>query len=81
MVKQLEEEDGYLYQQVAVFQIIEEFGEDFTYINRNGNLGIRPDVLNAFRDLTADNVVWIQRDRAWRKREEFDAPGKRKADW
>jgi hypothetical protein len=40
MLKQLEEE-RYLYQEKVVFDIEDEFGEEFTYINDNGNLSSR----------------------------------------
>ena len=49
MAKQLE--DGtYLYQNVVVYSIAAEFGDQFTYYNENGNPAIRKDVLAAFRN-------------------------------
>jgi hypothetical protein len=54
---------NYLYQEEAVYEIHEKFGEDFTYDNDNGNLAIRRDVLAAFRRLSGDGVVWDRSER------------------
>lgn len=76
MVEQMA--DGiYMYQQSIVYRIREQFGEEFTVLNRkNGHFGIRPDVLAAFSKLTPD-VVWSRGSQYWRKRTEQDEPGKR----
>ena len=66
----------YLYQEVVVYQIIERFGEQFTYINENGNPAINREVLTAFRKLTERTVVWERGDRVWRFREDDDEPGR-----
>ena len=52
------------------------FGDDFVYINENGNLAIEKKVLNVFRKLTDDSVVWSRGERMWRLREENDEPGR-----
>jgi hypothetical protein len=66
----------YLYQETCAYQIIDEFGEEFTYDNKNYNKAIRKDVLVEFLKLTFKTVVWCRGDRYWRLREEFDEPGR-----
>lgn len=75
MVKQVET-GGLLYQDTVVYEIASTFGDEFTYLNDNGNLAIRKDVLEAFRKLTKNTVVWEHDSRAWRKREPYDSPGR-----
>lgn len=74
------ERDGWLEQEVAVTEILDRFGEEFTYTNENGNLAIDRVVLKEFRKLTKDSAVWVRSDRAWRRREEDDVPGVRLVD-
>jgi hypothetical protein len=74
MVEQLKEQ-AYLYQQAIAYQIDERFGEGFTSINANGNASINADVLAEFNKLTPD-VVWVRRDRMWRRREDYDRLGR-----
>ncbi len=75
MVEELERVE-YLYQSSVVYEIHERFGEGFTYTNQNGNLAITTGVLAAFNALTGDSVVWERGQRLWRKRAEYDAPGR-----
>ena len=70
------EQAGDLYQDDAVSQISDQFGDQFTHENENGNLGIAKPVLAAFRKLTGDEVVWERGERRWRKREASDDPGR-----
>jgi hypothetical protein len=65
-----------LYQEAAAYQILDRFGEEFTYFNANGNIAISKPVLAAFNNLTGDDVVWSRSARFWRKREEHDLPGR-----
>lgn len=67
---------GVLYQQEAVYDICERFGESFSYINTNGNQAIDKSVLDEFRKLSTDTVVWIRSERAWRLRADFDETGR-----
>ncbi len=75
MLAQLDEQK-YLYQEVVVNQIAQKFGEEFTYINENGNMAINQTVLKEFNKVTGHNVVWERYERAWRKRESYDSPGR-----
>jgi len=70
------ERDGYLYQESAVYDIAEMFGQQFVYENENGNLAIEKTVLAAFRRLSEETVVWERGQRVWRKRESCDLPGR-----
>lgn len=73
--------EGILSQQQAAYEIIGQFGEEFTYLNEKGNLAIRRDVLRQFRSMTEDSVVWNRGQRMWRTREAYDDPGRRTTDW
>jgi hypothetical protein len=77
MVKQLGH--GYLYQHVVAFQIKSEFGDEFVYWNENHNLAISRPVLQAFRKLTGDTVVWERGQRCWRERRSYDPPNSRQS--
>lgn len=66
-----------LYQEDAAFRIMAKFGKEFVYDNENGNPAINRDVLNLFRKLTAETVVWERGTRLWRKRAKLDEPGRR----
>lgn len=49
--------DQTLHQDEAAFEIQDRFGEEFVYINANGNLAIKKEVLKAFEVLTRGRVV------------------------
>ena len=68
--------DGFLDQQDAVDAIERGFGEEFVYQNDSGGWSIRRNVLQAFRTLTEDTVVWDTSDKAWRTRCDDDGPGR-----
>jgi hypothetical protein len=76
MVAKLER-DEFLRQEEVVYEIAARFGDEFTYINQNGNLAIDRRVLAAFRNTTVGTVVWERRERMWRKRDEADEIGRR----
>lgn len=71
------EQDKRLYQADAVREIAERFGDEFTYLNDNGNPAIDKRILRAFRKVSGDTVVWERWDFSWRKRETGDAPGRK----
>jgi hypothetical protein len=70
------DEEGCLYQADAVAEIAERFGQEFTDVNDRGNRVIGEPVLEAFRGITDDTVVWDRGERCWRKREADDPPGR-----
>lgn len=65
-----------LYQQPAVHQILQEFGQSFVYTNEHGNLAISRDVLREFRALTEGKVVWSRSEQYWRFKEAYDGPAR-----
>jgi hypothetical protein len=71
------ERDKFLHQETAVYEIAQRFGDEFTYVNQNGNLAIDRRVLTAFRKLTEKTVVWEKGERLWRKRQEADEGGRK----
>lgn len=75
MVAELERQQ-FLYQDVVVYEIQSCFGDQFTYINSNGNLAIDQDVLRHFKKLTGGTVVWERGERMWRLRSEYDSSGR-----
>jgi hypothetical protein len=71
------EAHGRLEQQVATGCIRRRFGQEFLYRNRYGQGAIRAEVLEAFRALCPEGVVWSRRERAWRRRLPDDPSGSR----
>jgi len=65
-----------LYQQDAVYSIMDKFGEEHVYYNDNGNPAISKAVLKEFEELTHDTVVWVRPYRYWRPKEPGDGPGR-----
>lgn len=55
-----------LSQEVVAHEISLLYGEEFTYINPNGNLAIDERVLCEFRNLTKDKVLSVGGERVWR---------------
>ena len=61
-------EKGYIYQEYLVHDIQEKFGEEYVYVNENGNLAISKKVLNEFKKLKEVNgIEWDNRERCWTK--------------
>jgi hypothetical protein len=65
-----------LYQDHAAHNIQRRFGSEFVYTNRNGNWSIDRKVLDEFRKLSGDAVIWDRGQRAWRPRMRGDRPGR-----
>ena len=55
-----------LSQEVVAHEISLLFGEEFTYTNANGELGIDERVLGEFRNLTENMVLSVRGERFWR---------------
>jgi hypothetical protein len=51
------EREGDLYQETAVYEIEQKFGQEFVYENENGNPAIERRVLAAFRKVSEGSVV------------------------
>ena len=58
----------YAHQETTVFDIQNKFGDEFVYINENGNLAISKQVLNEFKKLKeANDIGWDRSERCWTK--------------
>lgn len=68
----------YVYQQQVVAEIQRRFGNQHIHSNKSGNPAINKGILDAFNDLTKEDVVWSTRLKYWRKRAPADPPGARK---
>lgn len=68
--------DGCLYQDDVVDYLVKSNAENLTRENSDGNLVVGTEVLDAFRRLTPDNVVWVRPDFYWRFRVPEDEPGR-----
>ena len=69
-------EDGCLYQDDAVDFLVKSKEMSLIRENSNGNEVLATSLLNEFRKLTPDNVVWVKPDRYWRYRVTEDEPGR-----
>ena len=66
-----------LAQSSAAYGIRQQFGEEHVYRNKQRNWGINKGILDEFRKLTPDDVVWSRSSQTWRQRREADPPGSR----
>lgn len=69
----------FLYQEQVVYDIQSRFGDSFVYTNDSGNPAIAKPVLAAFNKLTGDAVVWERGERMWRRRADYDSPGRQQS--
>lgn len=69
--------DGCLYQDDVVDYIVRGGNESLLQENSEGNLVLDRTLLKRFKDLTTDNVVWIQSDFYWRYRVVEDDVGRK----
>jgi len=61
-------EKGCVYQEYIVYDIQSKFGDEYIYINENGNLAISKKVLNEFKKLKkVDGIEWDKSERCWVK--------------
>lgn len=67
MVEQLPSNDV-LYHETTACEIREHFGRSFIYMDEDGNVAIKKDVLAVFEKLAGNTIVWDQGRRLWRKR-------------
>jgi hypothetical protein len=68
--------EGMVEQESLAADIESRFGKEYVPVNDNGNLSIRRDVLKTFRQISEESVVWDRTEKAWRKREAHDSPGR-----
>lgn len=65
----------YLSQAFAAREIRLMFGEVHVYQNRHGNWAVNKPILEAFKALTAEYVVWSRCFQLWRQRTAQDPAG------
>jgi hypothetical protein len=70
------QEKGELTQSNAYYFINKQFGTGFTTVTNSGSPSIKTGVLNAFKKISEELVIWERGDKKWRKREFYDAPGR-----
>jgi hypothetical protein len=68
--------DGCLYQDDVVDYLVAAKADELLRENADGNLVVATSVLNAFKKLTPDNVVWVRPDFYWRFRVPEDEEGR-----
>jgi len=66
-----------LMQSTAAHGIRSHFGEQHVYRNRQRNWAINKGILEEFRKLTPDDVVWSRSSQTWRQRRPTDPTGSR----
>lgn len=75
MLKQIQQENC-IYQEDVVDHLIKAGREDLLVENADGNQVLGKTVLDSFRKLTPDTVVWVKPGRYWRFRVKEDEPGR-----
>jgi hypothetical protein len=66
-----------LRQSYAARSILTLFGEQHVYKNKQRNWAINKGILDAFKKLTPEGVVWSRSKQAWRARRSHDPEDKR----
>ncbi|GAB6929772.1 hypothetical protein JCM10914A_37550 [Paenibacillus sp. JCM 10914] len=56
---------GNLYQTEAIRYVREHFGEEFVFVNENGNASLSKDVKKAFRKLHGGRIAWDRDGFMW----------------
>ena len=69
-------EDNCLYQDDIVDYLVKSENESFLNENIDGNLVINRIILNEFKKLNKDTVVWVRPDKYWRFRVKEDEEGR-----
>jgi len=70
------ENEGCLYQDDVVDQLVRTKSDDLLRENADGNLVLSRPVLTAFRKINEHDVVWVRPDKYWRFRVAEDEPGR-----
>src|SRR6201995_1387321 len=71
------QEQGELSQNNAFYEIGKRFGSGFTTITNSGSPSISRSVLSKFKEIGGNTIIWECGDKKWRKREFYDAPGRK----
>lgn len=76
LMLRLLEKDTCLYQEDVVDYLVKNNANDMLKENADGNVVLNNNVLNAFKKVTEDNVVWVRSGFYWRYRVAEDEPGR-----
>jgi hypothetical protein len=68
--------DGCVYQEDVVDHALKLRSESLLRENSDGNLVVGRAILDSFRRITENTVVWVKPDRYWRWRVSEDEPGR-----
>jgi hypothetical protein len=69
-------QDGCIYQDAVVDHLVKAGADDLLRENADGNLVLGRKLLEAFRALNEDSVVWVKPERYWRPRVAEDEAGR-----
>ncbi|EDY5782172.1 hypothetical protein GPP02_000054 [Salmonella enterica] len=67
---------GCIYQDDVVDYLVKNGSENLLTENADGNLVLGRTLLNCFKKLTSENVVWVRKDFYWRFRTNEDDIGR-----
>lgn len=68
--------DGCLYQDDVVDYLVKNSANSLTRENSEGNLVLSRKLLDEFKRLNQEQVVWVKPDKYWRFRVAEDEPGR-----
>lgn len=75
-MKEILEKDECLYQDDVVDYLVKSDENQLLRENSDGNLVLERKLLNFFKKLTTEDVVWVMPDRYWRFRVAEDEEGR-----
>lgn len=71
------QQNNRLSQSIAARGIRQNYGEQHLYKNKQHNWAINKGILEEFRKLTSNDVVWSRSNQMWRQRRPTDPPNSR----
>ena len=66
MLRELQK-DGHLCYHYALRQILERFGNRFSFVDKHSRLAIGREVLREFQDMITGYAIWDPRRQEWRR--------------
>ena len=69
--------DGYVSREQAIVDVVARFGDSFVRVTQSGGQAFTPGLVQAFKKLTSSTVIYDRSSATWRKRADYDAPGRR----
>jgi hypothetical protein len=68
--------EGLVEQETMAAGIETRFGSEYVPVSDSGNLSVRRDILDEFKRISKDSVVYHFGEKCWRRRESQDSPGR-----